>query len=534
MTNKEIANHFSALADIMELYKDNPFKIRSYKSTYIQLRKLDKPLTEMSREDISAMKGIGKNTTDKILEIIATKELQTYNKFRDKTPAGVVEMLKIKGFGPSKIRVVWKELGCETVGELLYACNENRLVSLKGFGEKTQTDLINRIHFYFGSRNKFHYARIEDKANAALEHIRKQLPNVQVEFTGQVRRKLPVVDQIEILVGTNDIQAIFNEHLQLVSNKDHVYVAKTEDDLTVKIYTCQEDNFGSKQFRYSATRPFIDKFLEQTTVKDFKGLATEKEVFSKSGIPYIVPELRETARYVGQENPDLITEADVKGVIHSHTTYSDGINTLKEMAGYAKEQGYQYIGITDHSKAAFYANGLKEERVLEQWKEIDELNANFTDFKIYKGIESDILNNGQLDYEEDILKGFDFIIASIHSNLKMDKEKATSRLITAIENPYTTMLGHPTGRLLLSRQGYPINHKKVIDACAANDVSIEMNANPLRLDLDYEWIPYAMEKGVKISINPDAHSTKGIHDIKYGVMAARKGGLTKEFLFNFC
>jgi DNA polymerase (family 10) len=533
MTNKEIANYFAALADIMELHKDNPFKIRSYKSTYIQLRKLDTPLTEMSKEDISAMKGIGKNTTDKILEIIATKELQTYNKFKDKTPAGVVEMLNIKGFGPSKIRVVWKELECETVGELLYACNENRLITLKGFGEKTQKDLIARINFYFRSRNKFHYARIEDKATVVLEHIKKNLPNAQVEFTGQVRRKSPIVEQIEILVGTNDIQTIFNDHLQLVSNQDHTYIAKNEDDLIVRIYTCNEEDFGSKQFMYSATRSFIDAFLKQTTIKDFKGLATEKEVFAKSSIPYIVPELRETASYIGQENPDLITEADVKGVIHSHTTYSDGINTLTEMTEYAKRQGYAYIGITDHSKAAFYANGLKEDRVLEQWKEIDELNAGFTDFKIYKGIESDILNNGQLDYEEDMLKGFDFIIASIHSNLKMDIEKATSRLITAIENPYTTMLGHPTGRLLLSRQGYPIDHKKVIDACAANNVSIEMNANPLRLDLDYEWIPYAMEKGVKISINPDAHSTKGIHDIKYGVLAARKGGLTKEFLFNF-
>ena len=203
------------------------------------------------------------------------------------------------------------------------------------------------------------------------------------------------------------------------------------------------------------------------------------------------------------------------------------------MAKYSQSLGYQYIGITDHSKSAFYANGLKPERLYQQWAEIDQLNQHFgDDFTILKGIESDILYNGSLDYEEDILKQFDFIIASVHSNLKMDLEKATSRLITAIENPYTTILGHPTGRLLLSREGYPIDHPKVIDACAANGVYIELNAHPYRLDLDWTWLPYAIEKGVKISINPDAHSTKGIHDIHYGTLAARKGMLTKEMCLN--
>lgn len=230
--------------------------------------------------------------------------------------------------------------------------------------------------------------------------------------------------------------------------------------------------------------------------------------------------------------PILIEETDIKGVIHSHTTYSDGLHTLREMAEYSKSLGFEYIVITDHSKSAFYANGLKPERVLAQMEEIDALNAELAPFKIYKGIESDILGDGSLDYEEDILKQFDVIIASVHSNLKMDKEKATTRLINAIKNPYTTILGHPTGRLLLSREGYPIDHMAIIDACAEHQVAIELNANPYRLDLDYEWIPYAMEKGVKISINPDAHSKEGIHDIRYGVLAARKGGLTKEMCFN--
>jgi DNA polymerase (family 10) len=228
----------------------------------------------------------------------------------------------------------------------------------------------------------------------------------------------------------------------------------------------------------------------------------------------------------GIEN--LVEESQIKGVVHAHTTYSDGINSLREMALFAKDKGYQYLGLTDHSKSAFYANGLKEDRLQAQWQEVDALNQELAPFRIFKGIESDILSDGSLDYEESILKQFDFIIASVHSNLRMDLEKATTRLLRAIENPYTTMLGHPTGRLLLSRPGYPIDHKKIIDACADNHVAIELNANPYRLDLDWTWIQYALDKGVLISINPDAHSTGGIRDIHFGILSARKGGLPNE------
>jgi DNA polymerase (family 10) len=202
------------------------------------------------------------------------------------------------------------------------------------------------------------------------------------------------------------------------------------------------------------------------------------------------------------------------------------------MAEYSKKLGYDYLGITDHSQAAFYANGLKEDRVTAQFAEIDALNEELAPFKIFKGIESDILNDGSLDYPTDVLRQFDFIIASVHSNLKMDKEKATNRLLKAIENRYTTILGHPTGRLLLSRPGYPIDHKKIIDACATYGVAIELNSNPYRLDIDWTWIPYALEKGVLISINPDAHSTGGIHDIHFGILPARKGRLTKKMCLN--
>ncbi|RMG76580.1 MAG: PHP domain-containing protein, partial [Bacteroidetes bacterium] len=215
-----------------------------------------------------------------------------------------------------------------------------------------------------------------------------------------------------------------------------------------------------------------------------------------------------------------------------HSTYSDGVNSIREMAEYARDLGYQYLVMSDHSKSAFYANGLKEDRLRRQWDEIDALNRELAPFTIFKSIESDILSNGDLDYEPDILAQFDLVIASVHSNLRMDKEKATRRLLAAIENPHTTILGHPTGRLLLSREGYPIDHQLIIDACAEHGVAIELNANPYRLDLDWSWIPYAIEKGVLISINPDAHSTAGIHDIHFGVLSARKGGLSKAACLN--
>jgi len=253
-------------------------------------------------------------------------------------------------------------------------------------------------------------------------------------------------------------------------------------------------------------------------------------VFDKAGLPFIEPELRETGAIIETAKlhrlPKLVTVEDILGVVHAHTLYSDGVNTIAEMAHYAQERGYAYLTITDHSKSAFYANGLKEERLREQWKEIDAINAGlFSGFRIFKGIESDILSDGSLDYPDEVLREFDLVIASVHSNLKMDEARATERLIKAVENPFTTILGHPTGRLLLSREGYPIDHKKVIDACAANKVAIELNANPYRLDLDWTWIPYAVSKGVVVSINPDAHSCHGIDDIRYGVLAARKGGL---------
>lgn len=538
MTNKEIGAAFRELARLMELHEENTFKIRSYQNAYMTLRKLDQPVGELDDAALSGIKGIGKAITGKIRELLDNGKMETLEKYRELTPVGVQDMLGISGFGPKKVRMVWKEMDVESVGELLYAVNENRLLELKGFGLKTQEDLKTKLAYFQLSQGKFLYATIEAGAKKIKEQLQKALPDAKVEWTGAIRRACPVLTSIEFLVagaamadlktaaGIPDVEEVSNNTLK----------GETEEGFPLTIYCCELGEFGSKQFRYTAAPPFMKDFLERYPSVDFKQVATEEGVFAKVGLPMVQPELREEEwglELAQNDNlPELIRPEDILGVIHSHTTYSDGINSLEEMVEYARQQQYQYIGITDHSKAAFYANGLSVERVLEQMEAIDRLNESLTDFRVLKGIESDILADGSLDYEEEILKQFDFVIASVHSNLRMDEEKATNRLLNAIENPYTSILGHPTGRLLLSRPGYPIDHKRIIDACAANSVAIELNASPYRLDLDWRWIPYALEKGVMISINPDAHSCAGINDIYFGTLAARKGGLTVENCLN--
>jgi DNA polymerase (family X) len=536
MTNKEIAKQFAQLGDLMELHQENPFKIKTYQSAYITLRKLDEPLSEMSTEAMSQIKGVGKATAEKIQELLKFGKMQALEQYKNITPAGVVEMLQLSGFGPKKVYQIWKDLEIETIGELWYACNENRLIELKGFGLKTQDELKKKIEYFQKTRNQKLFADIEQVSKDILNLLKEKLPNAKVETTGALRRLNPTIERLEYLVAGADVTHLFdNQIFELQKQQEQSYHCLfVENEMPVTIYICELSEFGSKQFRYTASKGFLDFFISKHAGIDFKQIAEEKEVFAKANFPYLLPELREAIHqdFERLAKIQLIENQDIKGVVHSHTTYSDGLHSIQEMASHAKALGYDYIAISDHSQTAFYANGLKPDRVVEQWKEIDQLNAQFQDFRIFKSIESDINYDGSLDYQEDILKGFDLVIASVHAHLKMDEEKANARFIKAIENPYTTILGHPTGRLLLSREGYPIDHKKIIDACAANKVAIELNANPWRLDLDWTWIPYALEKGVWISINPDAHAKDGIKDIHYGVLAARKGGLTMTQCLN--
>lgn len=532
MTNREIAQAFRQLAQLMELHQDNPFKIRSYENAYLQLKKLDAPLSEMSAETIGQLPGIGAAITAKIEELLLSGSMEALEKYRQQTPPGVVEMLQINGFGPKKIRAIWKGLEVESIGELQYALNENRLVELKGFGEKTQAELQQKIAFFLKSSGQYHYRTLATVADDFLALAQQKLNNQRWEESGALRRKAITLTHID-LITTATASHLAEAELLEIDQQNELHTLGKYQDYPIRIQHCHLQNWGSKQFRFSGSEAFVKAFAAAFPTTDFKDIAEEEQLFEKAGLPYIAPELRENDRYLqSAHRPHLLEPKDIRGVVHCHTTYSDGIHSLEQMAQAAQEQGFGYMLITDHSQSAFYANGLKEDRLREQWAAIDALNEEMAPFRVLKGIESDILNDGSLDYSDEILAQFDLVIASIHSNLRMDEGKATERLISAIENPYTHILGHPTGRLLLSRKGYPIDHKKIIDACAANRVAIELNANPMRLDLDWTWLPYAIEKGVPICINPDAHAIGGIQDIRYGVYAARKGGLEKKHCLN--
>lgn len=532
MTNKDIANSFRQLAQLMELHQENPFKIRSYENAYLKLRKLDDSLSDMPPEAIGKIPGIGAAITAKIGELLQSGTMETLEKYRQQTPAGVVEMLQINGFGAKKIRAIWKGLQVESIGELQYALNENRLVELKGFGEKTQQELQQKIAFFLKNSGHYHYRTLESIAEDFLAHSKQKLAHSRWELSGAMRRRAITLTKIELLTTASPEEIAQTALVEITQQNQEATLGKYQD-YPILIHHCSLQNWGSKQFRYTGSEAFVKAFATAFPSTHFKDLADEALVFEKAGIPYIAPELRENDTYIHKAaRPLLLTQEDIRGLVHCHTTYSDGIHSLEQMAEAAREQGFGYILITDHSQSAFYANGLKEDRLREQWAAIDQLNEKMAPFRILKGIESDILNDGSLDYPDDILAQFDLVIASIHSNLRMDEARATERLLQAIQNPYTHILGHPTGRLLLSRKGYPIDHRQIIDACAQHRVAIELNANPMRLDIDWNWLPYAIEQGVPICINPDAHAIGGMQDIRYGVYAARKGGLEKKNCLN--
>ncbi len=518
----------------MELHEEDEFRIRSYRNAYLNLRKLDRPLAELSDAEIKDIKGVGPAIAGKIRELVSNGKMATLEKYREKTPPGVVEMLEVNGFGPKKVRVVWQEMGIETIGELWYACNENRLVEYKGFGLKTQEDLKQKLEYFLKSRDKLHLDAAEEEADFVGTWLSGKLPGARVAPVGELRRRCPVIEKLEILVGyAGDFAPAFDgQTLVLENQKDNTFQVRLENNTNVLIHRCEPSEFGSKMFRFTGSPEFVEAFVKANSGLDFKNLEDEKAVFEKANLPYVAPELRENDSRLTTHDLQLIEEQDLKGILHVHTTWSDGLHSLREMCEYVRSLGYAYIGITDHSQSAFYANGLKPDRVLAQMEEIDKLNEELAPFRIFKGIESDILNDGSLDYETSMLEKFDFVIASVHSNLKMTKEKATERVLRAIENPFTTILGHPTGRLLLSREGYPLDWDKIFEACAKYKVAIELNANPYRLDIDWTLIPEAMRQGIPISINPDAHSKDGVHDVRYGVMVARKGALTAENCLN--
>lgn len=521
MTNRALARTFNMLGKVMELHGENPFKIRSYTSAYNTIRRHPDELMSLDRAALMEIQGIGKNIADKIEELRETGSMSTLQRYLDKTPPGIVELLSIKGLGAKKILTIWQDLKIESAGELLYACDENRLVDLKGFGEKTQANLRSQLVYYLDAQGKYLFGHVVAEANELMDLLTEAFATARIDFINDIRRQMPIVESID-LIGTEDEEIIkewISALTDTVAEGDQLKFKGT----SINYYQVDDESYNATLWEGSASEEWLEHWYDQYEADSIN--EEEDVVFDMHDCVYIPPESRDLPQGIdlAQSNAlEIIDNEDILGVVHCHSTYSDGTNTLADMAQAAIDQGYQYMVITDHSKSAFYADGLKEHEVEVQMKEIDQLNAGYEDFRIFKGIESDILGDGRLDYDDAVLAEFEVIIASIHANLKMDITKATNRLLNAIANPYTRILGHPTGRLLLSREGYPIDHKAIIDACAEHRVAIELNANPYRLDMDWTWIPYAVEQGVLISINPDAHNIKGISDIQYGVSAARK------------
>ncbi|RYF22039.1 MAG: DNA polymerase/3'-5' exonuclease PolX [Flavobacteriales bacterium] len=542
MENKPIARTLRLLSQLMELHNENPFKIKSVANAAFKIDKLPFPLASKPTAELDKIDGIGKSIAAKVIELLETGTISELETLLTTTPAGIVEMLAIKGIGPKKISTIWHDLHIESIGELYYACNENRLIEAKGFGLKTQEEIKKVIEFKMAADGKFLYAQAEPIVNQLHQSLSVWLTKIDDQslfgIAGGYRRLCEIIEEVVLVLGTEDPEILVTQlidfELGFIETATNTFAAQTESGLNVKLFIVPKTNFYLDYFRLTGSETHVNEVLALAGNHPFK---TEEEIYEKAGLAFVAPELREGSNEIDlakkDQLPILITDADLKGSLHNHSDWSDGVHTLEEMALYCRDTlKLEYLGICDHSKSAFYANGLNEQRVYAQHQQINELNQKLAPFKIFKGIESDILYDGSLDYSEEILKTFDFVVASVHSQLKMTEEKATARLITAIENPYTTILGHPTGRLLLSRKGYDIDYEKVIDACAANNVVIEINANPLRLDLDWRWHRYALEKGVLLSINPDAHRKEGFLDMRYGVMVARKGGLTAEKCLN--
>lgn len=566
LDKKQVAEIIDEIGTLLELKGENPFKSRAYHTAARAIAALTEDFEALvERQELHTIRGIGKSIAEKITELATTGKLPYYDQLKASLPPGLLDMLKIQGLGPKRVILLYKKLKIKSIEELQKACETHRLAKIKGFGDKTEQNILKGIQRLRTTSQKHLYP----KAREAAERIRSTLASIngvqECEVAGSLRRKKEVIGDIDIVLSSTErarevIIERFTSHpdVETVLAKGETkasVILKSGIHCDIRIVTASEYPFalnyftGSKEHNVeirSIARKFgwsLNEYgfsyIEGEAKKEISRIPrckSEADVYRALGLAYIPPELRENMGEIEAarkgELPTLIEEKDLRGTFHCHTTYSDGANTIEEMAKGAIKRGWSYWGVADHSQTAAYAGGMDIAKIKAQHKEIDELNRHVKNFRIFKGTECDILPDGSLDYPDSVLARFEYVVAAIHSKLNMTEQEATRRLVKALKNKHVTMLAHPTGRILLSRDGYPVNMLEVINAAADYGKAIEINAHPFRLDLDWKFVKYAKSKGVPIVINPDAHNVDGLNDVQYGVGVARKGWLEARDVLN--
>ncbi len=534
---KEIAEVLDEIADILEFKGENKFKVGAFKNGANIIRRINGDIGAMiSDGSISKIKGIGKSLLSVLNDYYSHKESSDLTELKKSIPEGLGDLFNIRGLGSKKIKVLFDKLNISNLETLEHACNNNKLINIKGFSQKTQENIILEIDRIKSSASFMLLPYALKRANELINLIENLEFVEKIVITGELRRQNEIISKIQLILLTSNYNQLVDNLSNLLNYKDiptsisnHLLNIITSDSKIIQIFVIEDKkDFEKLYFITTGSNEFLNK-LKIPMIEE-----NEPAIFSSLNIPYVAPEMRENIYFDAPDNLRVtgnITFHDFKGLLHFHTNSSDGLNSLQEMIAEAGRLNFEYAAVCDHSKSAFYANGLTENRILLQKEEINRLNES-QQLRVFHGIESDILNSGELDYTYDFMHEFDFVVLSIHSNFSMSESEMTKRIIKAIESPFADLFAHPTGRLLLRRKGYPVNINYVIDACAANDVAIEINASPFRLDLDWRNIYYAREKECKFAINPDAHSTEGISNIKYGIMVAQKAGLQKHELIN--
>lgn len=546
MTNRSIAQHLEETAALIELTDGNPFRARAMRRAARTLRDLDAPVTDRIEDGtLTDLSGIGKGLAQDIQDLASTGSFAGREELLEAVPAGLLDVLRVKGLGTEKVRRLWTELDITSLDELEAAATAGHVTDLDGFGPKTQSTIIEQVRLLRSYDARHRYDEAMRATEPLVDALRADSELGRVAYAGAVRRALPTVSSADLLVSgdVDRARSVLEEHAASVAPHDDADAVRLDgtlsNDLLVRLWVVSPDRFGTELWRRTGSDAHCEAFVARHGPPAEH--AAETTVYDAANLPFIPPELREGQDELeaAAENrlPSLLTLDDLQGSLHNHSTYSDGKHSIREMAEAARELGFSYFGLCDHSQSLTIANGLTPEEVRQQQADVEALNDELAQsgdapFRIFHGIESDILADGSLDYDDELLADLDLVVASVHSRFNMTEDEATERIVRAVRHPHTTILGHPTGRLLLAREGYAIDHERVIAACAEHGVALELNANPQRLDLDWRWVRPAIEQGVLISINPDAHATGELRHVRWGVAVARKGWLTADQCLN--